>query len=87
MIFAIITVFSIVKRMEKVKNFSTELGAGNFTVTSGIESKDELGIIGRVLDEMTKKLNDMITGISGNAENLNNSSTNLFSMQMNQNPS
>ncbi len=80
MIFAIITVFSIVKRLEKVKKFSTELGAGNLTLTSGIESKDELGIIGRVLDEMTKKLNDMITGISGNAENLNNSSTNLFSI-------
>jgi len=80
MIFAILTVFSIIKRMEKVKNFSTELGAGNFTVTSGIESKDELGIIGRLLDEMAKKLNGMITGISGNAENLNNSSTNLFSI-------
>ena len=80
MILAIMTVFSIVKRMDRVKDFSTQLGTGDFTVTSGIESKDELGVIGRVLDEMTKHLKEMILGITGNAENLNESSTNLFTI-------
>jgi len=78
MIFAIITIFSITKRMDRVKDFTTQLGTGDFTVKSGIESKDELGVIGKVLDEMTKNLKEMIIGITGNAENLNESSTKLF---------
>ena len=80
MIFAIMTIFSIIKRMDRIKDFTTQLGTGDFTVKSGIESKDELGVIGKVLDEMTKSLKEMILCITGNAENLNESSTNLFTI-------
>ena len=80
MIVAIITIFSIIKRMDRVKDFTIQLGTGHFTVKSGIESKDELGVIGKVLDEMTKNLKEIILGITGNTENMNESSTNLFSI-------
>ena len=78
MVFAIMVLLSVIKRLDKIKDFSTKLGSGDVTVTSGIEGKDELGVIGRELDEMTRKLSEIILSITQNAVNMNESSTNLF---------
>ncbi|MCD6274081.1 MAG: type IV pili methyl-accepting chemotaxis transducer N-terminal domain-containing protein [Deltaproteobacteria bacterium] len=80
MVFAFLTVRDIISRMEKVRDFSTKLGTGDFTVQAGLKSNDELGIIGSNLDEMAVNLKGMIGAIMNNADDLNSSSTDLFSI-------
>lgn len=78
MVFAVLVVFSIVKRLDKVKNFATQLGTGDFTIVSGFKSQDELGLIGKALDDMTANLRQMILAINDNAGDLNMSSGELY---------
>jgi len=78
MTFAIMSVLSIVRRMDKINEFAVKLGTGDFTVSSGLESRDELGTIGSGLDEMTLNLKAMLLAIMENANNLNDSSQTLF---------
>jgi methyl-accepting chemotaxis protein len=80
MLFAFFTVHDIIRRMEKVKDFSIKLGTGDFTVKAGFESNDELGVIGANLDEMAVSLKGMIGAVMSNAGDLNSSSTDLFSI-------
>jgi len=77
---AILAVFSIIGRLDKVKSFAKQLGAGDFTITAGIKSQDELGLVGKDLDDMARDLGDVFLSISDNAENLNSSSANLSSI-------
>ncbi len=77
MVFAVITVLSIIKRMNKIRTFSKKLGGGDFTAQSGIEGKDELGTIGDELDDMSTELNHLFSGIIGNTETLDTSSSEL----------
>jgi methyl-accepting chemotaxis protein len=78
MVFSFVTVISIVKRLDSVKNFAGRLGTGDFTVRSDIKGKDEFGLIGKDLDAMAANLRKMFQAISDNSQNLNKSSTNLF---------
>ena len=80
MIFAFFTVRDIINRLDKVKDFSTKLGTGDFTVKAGFSSNDELGEIGRNLDEMAANLKEMIAAIMNNADELNSASSDLFSI-------
>ena len=79
-ILAVLTLLSIVKRLHKIEEFATQLGTGDFTVAAGVESNDELGFIGKALDEMTDNLRDMFMSITENAGKLDRSSTDLFSI-------
>ncbi len=80
MVFGIKTAFSMIKRLEKIQGFATRLGQGDLTVTSGIEGNDELGIIGRKLDEMIGNLKNMFTKITSGSNNLEMSSSELSSI-------
>lgn len=64
-------------RLDKIKHFAGRLGTGDFTVLSGLKSTDELGLIGKDLDEMTASLKGMFSAIRENVKKLNNSSHNL----------
>ncbi len=74
------TIMSLVKRLEKIRSFAERLGTGDFTVASGLKSSDELGLIGKGLDEMTANLRDMFSGLSHNVKVLGTSSSDLFSI-------
>ena len=74
------TILSLVKRLEKIRSFAERLGTGDFTVSSGLNSSDELGLIGKGLDEMTANLRDMFSGLSHNVKVLGTSSSDLFSI-------
>jgi methyl-accepting chemotaxis protein len=80
MLFSFFTVRDIINRLDKVKEFSTRLGTGDFTVKAGFSSNDELGDIGRNLDEMAANLKEMISAIMNNADDLNRASSDLFSI-------
>jgi len=77
MILTMGTVLSLVERLDKIKYFAERLGTGDFTVLSGLKSTDELGLIGKYLDEMTASLKGMFSAIRENVNKLNNSSHNL----------
>ncbi len=72
-----LTVVSIGKRLDNVKEFAAKLGEGNLTATSELTGQDELGIIGNNLDAMAGSLRNMFTQISDNAVSLNQSSSGL----------
>jgi len=71
------TVLSLVKRLDRIKYFAGRLGTGDFTVLSGLKSVDELGLIGKDLDEMTANLKGMFSAVRENVNKLDNSSHNL----------
>ncbi len=75
---AVTAVFSTTRRLGKVKEFAGSLGAGDFTTSLDLGSRDELGLIGRDLEEMTGSLKEMFLGIHGNIKDLNSSSTSLL---------
>ncbi len=77
MVFAIYTVINLMTRLNRINRFSQELGNGDLTVRSEYERSDELGLIGKNLDNMVVNLNDMFTSIKTDAGALNNSSTTL----------
>ncbi len=76
-VFAFLSIVGIVRRLELVGRFAQRLGGGDFTVTSGIKGKDELGSIGRELDGMSTKLRHTLEEISGHAKELNEASETL----------
>ncbi len=80
MAFGIKTAFSMIKRLEKIQDFAINLGQGDLTVSSGIEGNDELGVIGRKLDDMITNLKKMFTEISSSSTNLEMSSSELSSI-------
>ncbi len=77
MVFAVITVLSTIKRMNKISAFSKKLGEGDLTAQSDIEGTDELGTIGDELDDMSTELKHLFSGIIGKAETLDASSSEL----------
>ena len=63
------TIFSIIKRLEKIRYFAKALGNGDLSTKSDIAGSDELGIIGYHLDEMVKNLAGMFQTIkNGNSD-------------------
>ncbi len=74
MIYSIITVLSVVKKLDKTRSFAMQLGKGDLTAISGIEGQDELGLVGKDLDDMTGNLKSMFSGINENAGKVDNSS-------------
>ena len=78
MILAIITIHFIITRVDKIEIFANSLAAGDFTMRCDIESKDELGVIGKVLNKMVEDLKEMFSTIIDKAENMNDSSTALY---------
>ncbi len=78
MVFSMLTIYSIVRRLERVRDFAQALGKGDLTVTSGISGTDELGRIGHALDEMSTSLKTMFASIRESAGRLNSASHALF---------
>ncbi|NPA24567.1 MAG: HAMP domain-containing protein [Deltaproteobacteria bacterium] len=64
------TVISIIKRMQAIRVFARKLGSGDLSVVSGVSGNDELGVIGKALDEMVQDLSTIFTGIKKDAEAL-----------------
>lgn len=69
---------SVSRQIKKVKNFSGELANGNFTVPNiDVKRKDELGEMGVSLNEMYGSNKEMVIAITGHANSLTSSSTQL----------
>ncbi len=86
MLFAVLTVLNIVKRLNLIEQFAEKLGEGDLTATSNIEGVDELGQIGRKLDAMTQNIHDVVSEIVSGARDIDmeangvsNTADNLFS--------
>ena len=82
-VFAVFTVIKLVKRMDKIRIFAEKLGKGNLSVKSGFTSRDELGIIGRSLDNMVDSLKNMFRGIMDKSAKLNDLSSQLSNIATN----
>ncbi len=76
-VMAVTTILSLVKRLERVKQFAEKIKTGDLSAKTGIISADELGVIGEVLDETAGTLGGMIATISENTRNLNQASSDL----------
>ncbi len=83
MLFAIITILNIIKRLNNIAAFADQLGRGNLTATSKVSGQDELGIIGAKLDKMTVRLHTMVRQITDNAGDLNHEADNVMDIATN----
>ncbi len=70
MFFAVLTVLSIVKRLDLIETFAEKLGDGNLTAVSNITGTDELGQIGAKLDSMTKNIHSVVSEIVSGAREI-----------------
>lgn len=69
---------AVSRQIKKVRNFAGELAGGNFTVPSiSTKRKDELGEMGISLNEMYGSNKEMVLAITGHANILMTSSTQL----------
>lgn len=72
---------SIAKTIINVNEFASELAAGNFTVDKlNIKRTDELGDMSRALNNMYESNSDIISNISSESGNVNDSATTLSAM-------
>ncbi len=75
---AVHTVFYIVGRLDKIEAFTNVLGEGDLTAAVDIKGEDELGSIGTKLNAMADRLKVIISGVIGDAEILDQSSSSLL---------
>ncbi len=69
---------SVSKQIKKVKNFAGELSKGNFVIDKiATKRKDELGEMGKSLNEMFSSNKNMVLTITEQSDVLSNSSTSL----------
>jgi methyl-accepting chemotaxis protein len=68
---------SITNPLANLTNVATSLEAGDLTSVSGIDSNDEIGILGQTLDNATGSLRHIITILSDDAIHLASTSTEL----------
>ncbi|MEH0019320.1 MAG: methyl-accepting chemotaxis protein [Desulfobacter sp.] len=68
---------SLIRKMLSLKAFAQKVGAGDLSVTSNIDSNDEVGAIARDLDNMAGDLNQLFSNISNSAGNLASASEEL----------
>ena len=73
----IFLLFGTIRRIEVLRRFAGKLGKGDFTATSEIQGKDELGAIARAFDEMVAHLHKMLTSIQTDAMRLDDASGSL----------
>ena len=72
---------SIAKDVKKVNSFASKLAEGDFTVDElSIKTHDEVGEVGRSLNEMFKNNKDIIGNISKEAANITDASSTLSAM-------
>ncbi len=86
-VFGLIISFLIKKPIFSAVSFANSLAKGDLTRSFEIEQKDEIGILFKSLDSMSKNLQKMFQDISMGVQTLNSSSTNLsaISEQINTN--
>lgn len=70
MVFAVITVLNIIKRLGLIEQFTEKLGNGDLTATSKITGMDELGQIGKKLDSMTQNIHSVVAEIVSGARDI-----------------
>lgn len=75
MIFAVLTVLSIVRRLGLIETFAEKLGDGNLTAVSNITGTDELGQIGTKLDSMTHNIHGVVSEIVSGAREIDQEAT------------
>ncbi len=81
----VFVVFLIIKRLlqDRIKKFSRvfrEASRGDLTARSRVLKPDEMGMLGQMLNEFTGSLQSDIKSISTDAVELNNASTNMYSV-------
>ncbi|WP_459482465.1 methyl-accepting chemotaxis protein [Clostridium saccharoperbutylacetonicum] len=64
--------------LRRLSEFSEEIAAGNLTVQLELKSNDEIGKVGRSLNNTTSKLKEMIGAISDSANEVSNLSSSLI---------
>ena len=77
-ILSIMTVVSIIKRMQSIRGFAQSLGSGDLSVTSGVSGGDELGVIGHDLDAMARELSSIFAGVKKDSEALQGAADDLM---------
>ena len=81
----IFLLFTVIRKINSLKDFAQSVGSGDLTVTSGVVSKDEVGVIAGELDKMVSDLNTMFGNISSNAGSLAEASEALSGTSANMN--
>jgi len=77
-VYAFFAIRSITSRLKKADDFTARFGQGDLTAVSGITGADELGKIGASLDAMAANLREMISQVTGDAGELNKTSSHLL---------
>lgn len=86
MIFAGYTVMKLLSQLQKVNAFASKLGNGDLSARSGFASNDELGTIGKNLDNTSENLTKMFQEIMADSNSLASNAEELtkLSEQMSQ---
>ncbi|MCK5679187.1 methyl-accepting chemotaxis protein [bacterium] len=69
-ILTLVTITSIIKRMQLIRFFAKKLGDGDLSSASEVSGSDELGKIGRDLDEMVENLSHIFSSIKSDSTTL-----------------
>jgi methyl-accepting chemotaxis protein len=70
---------SIIKPLKKGVAFAQVVSKGDLTASLSIKSMDEVGSLSNALNEMAKKLMEIVTGIENGAEEVNSASSQINS--------
>ncbi len=79
----ILILHGLIKRLSSMRKFAKELGKGDLTVSSGIEGRDELGMIAKDFDEMAENLRGMFGKVGENAARVDEAAAGLSSISGN----
>ena len=76
-VLVMMTLRSIILRLQSMKDFANKFGEGDLTVLSGVGGEDELASIGKALDSMAAKLRRMFEDVTSQSRELDSSSYRL----------
>ncbi|TVQ96594.1 MAG: HAMP domain-containing protein [Desulfovibrionales bacterium] len=68
---------AILKPMQRLLEFSREVGAGNLSVRLGIDNSDEIGSLGMALESMQAKLREIVAKVKAASDNVASGSEQL----------
>jgi len=78
MVWTMLVIGSISKRIAQMKSFCNQFGQGDLRARSDVSGSDELGDMGHSLDSMASDLQGIMSEISSDANNLDNTSDGLL---------
>lgn len=70
---------NIIKPLKELVTFSNAMAGGDFTTTSNIQRKDEIGSLAKAMDTMVSELKEIITNLSATSTQIHSTSNELES--------